>query len=481
MSRRGLALLLALGLLGCVLGGSPARAAARRVSVAAAPGLTAAAARAKLRFGGATHLSGELSAFPGGNGGVALALEADPYPFGSFRHLASIATKPDGSYSFAVAPQRNTRYRVVVAARPAVRSSIVRVTVEPAFRTRLRYLRLGRARIAIVALHPPGMRWGGRRTLWYLGQPGRSRLRRVTATTSRALAPNRTLMRATIRVRRAGRFAFAACFNARSRRALGGPGEHRRCRGRRFAGGPDAPYQGHGRAPFGYPIRHAIARARRYLADRRGVKSFAVVTNEDRLYGTDVDRRFVSASVVKAMLLVAYLRTVDDQHRSLTASDRAILGPMIRRSDNSAATTIWRRVGDGRLRSLARAAGMRNFSISGIWANAMITAADQATYFFGMDKLIPSQFRAYARYLLAHIVGYESWGIPAVARKRGWKVYFKGGWRPTARGQLVHQVARLRRGHNRIAIAVMTDGDPSMGYGIGTIEGVTRRLLSGHA
>ena len=111
----------------------------------------------------------------------------------------------------------------------------------------------------------------------------------------------------------------------------------------------------------------------------------------------------------------------------------------------------------------------------------MITAADQATYFFGMDKLIPSQFRAYARYLVAHIVGYESWGIPAVARKRGWKVYFKGGWRPTARGQLVHQVARLRRGHNRIAIAVMTDGDPSMGYGIGTIEGVTRRLLSGHA
>src|SRR5947207_11658588 len=115
MSRRGLALLLALGLLGCVLGGSPARAAARRVSAAAAPGLTAAAARAKLRFGGATHLSGELSAFPSGNGGVPLDLEADPYPFGSFRHLASTATKRDGSYSFAVAPQRNTRYRVVVA------------------------------------------------------------------------------------------------------------------------------------------------------------------------------------------------------------------------------------------------------------------------------------------------------------------------------------------------------------------------------
>jgi len=389
---------------------------------------------------------------------------------------ATATTHPDGSYAFGVTPDRNTRYRVVAAGPPAVRSAPVRVTVAPAFRTRLRYLRLGRVRIAIVALHPAGMRWGGRRTLWYLGQPGRSRLRRVTATTSREVAPRRTLLRATLRVPRAGRFAFAACFNARSRRALGGPADHRRCHRRRFASGP---YQGRGRAPFGYPAHRAIKRAARYLGGRSGVKSFAIVTNEDRLYGTNVDTQFVSASVVKAMLLVAYLRLLDAQHHSLSASDRAILGPMIQRSDNSAATAIWQRVGDGRLRDLARAAGMRNFSISGIWANAMITAADQATYFFEMDKLIPPQFRGYARFLLSHIVGYESWGIPAVARGRGWKVYFKGGWRPTSRGQLVHQVARLRRGHNRIAIAVMTDGDPSMGYGIATIEGVTRRLLAG--
>jgi len=40
----------------------------------------------------------------------------------------------------------------------------------------------------------------------------------------------------------------------------------------------------------------------------------------------------------------------------------------------------------------------------------------------------------------------------------------------------VHQVARLENGDRKWSMAVLTDGDPSMGYGIGTIEGVTAHL-----
>jgi hypothetical protein len=177
------------------------------------------------------------------------------------------------------------------------------------------------------------------------------------------------------------------------------------------------------------------------------------------------------------MLLVAYLRRLADRHHRLDARSRSLLRPMIHVSDNAAATAVWRRVGDPRLRRLARRAGMRDFSIHGLWTNAMITASDQAGFFFNMNRLLPARFRSFANHLLSHIAAYESWGIPAVARKRGWKVFFKGGWRPTGRGQLVHQVARLERGSERIAIAVMTDGDPSMGYGISTVQGVTARLL----
>jgi hypothetical protein len=59
-------------------------------------------------------------------------------------------------------------------------------------------------------------------------------------------------------------------------------------------------------------------------------------------------------------------------------------------------------------------------------------------------------------------------------------VYFKGGWRGTALGRLVHQVARLDRPDHSFAMAVMTDGDPSMEYGIATIEGLTNALMNAH-
>jgi hypothetical protein len=120
---------------------------------------------------------------------------------------------------------------------------------------------------------------------------------------------------------------------------------------------------------------------------------------------------------------------------------------------------------------------MTDFSNSGDWAQAQLSAADQTRFFFEMDSLIPSEFVGYARFLLSTIAGYESWGIPSVARPLGYRVFFKAGWRPTALGQLVHQIARLE-GHGRVfSLAIMTDGDPSMDYGIQTLDDVARALL----
>jgi len=185
----------------------------------------------------------------------------------------------------------------------------------------------------------------------------------------------------------------------------------------------------------------------------------------------------VSASVVKAMLLAAEIRRREPGGPALEPATERLLGAMITSSDNDAADSIYRRVGDAGLFEVARSAGMRRFSVAGYWANAQITAADMARCFSRLPRLLAGPHRRWALGLLDSVVRGQRWGVPRAAGKT-WAVFFKGGWRETERGELVHQVALLRRGRRKLVIAVLTDGQPSRLYGIHTVRGVADRLLA---
>ncbi|HUF75878.1 MAG TPA: hypothetical protein VMM35_06350, partial [Longimicrobiales bacterium] len=129
------------------------------------------------------------------------------------------------------------------------------------------------------------------------------------------------------------------------------------------------------------PTSAQVMNARAFAESRSGVVSFAVMDTSDNLHCYRCRTRYASASVVKAMLLVAYLTSLAEENRAPTASHHAQLEAMIRVSDNRAATEIYSHVGDAGLRRLARQAGMRDFGVSGEWATARITAADQARFF----------------------------------------------------------------------------------------------------
>ena len=101
-----------------------------------------------------------------------------------------------------------------------------------------------------------------------------------------------------------------------------------------------------------------------YQDRRRGDVSFAVRT-AGAFYGYRPDHQEWSASVLKAMLMVAYLDRPSVANRALDADDTSLLYPMITRSDNDAAEDIFRSVGAEAVRAVARAAGMRDFAISG--------------------------------------------------------------------------------------------------------------------
>jgi len=224
-----------------------------------------------------------------------------------------------------------------------------------------------------------------------------------------------------------------------------------------------------------YPARGRIRAARRYLSHRGGTNSWSLIDSWGRTHGFEPHRVYVSASLVKAMLLTAYLRGIGN--RMPDGSERALLGPMITISSNDAADSVYYRVGDAALYGVARLAHMTRFQVAGYWGNAHFSAQDQARFFNRIDRLIPARSRGYARDLLSSIAPYQRWGFARYAAAAGFSSFFKGGWRETAAGRLVHEAALFERGGSRVSMAVLTDGNPSHEYGTETLRGVARRIF----
>jgi hypothetical protein len=223
--------------------------------------------------------------------------------------------------------------------------------------------------------------------------------------------------------------------------------------------------------------RPDVAAARQYL-DHRGARVSFAVRTERGLWGHHRLRVVPAASVLKGMLMVAYLNRREVRDRRLRQRDLRLLRPMIRRSDNVTASLIRNMVGNHGLRRLARRVGMRRFTpVAHPWGSSLVNAADQTRFFLHLDRYVARRHRPRALRLLSSIVPAQRWGVARVA-PRGWDLYFKGGW-GSGTGAVDHQVALLRRGRVRVAIAVMTTRNGSHAYGKATLRGVFRRLLRG--
>lgn len=224
------------------------------------------------------------------------------------------------------------------------------------------------------------------------------------------------------------------------------------------------------------PSRVGLEAANRFAENRAGTVAFSVIGSDGKEHQRKGDQSFVSASVVKAPLLVAELNRLERQDLPLDSTTRSLLTQMITVSDNAAADAIYGRVGDAGLRSVARQAGMKDFAVEGYWANAQITADDMAQFAHRLDDLVKGPYKDFANEVLSGIASYQRWGIPRAVGER-WRVRLKGGWRTTELGALAHQFAQLDRDRASVSLAVLTDGQISHEYATETIHGVAARLL----
>jgi beta-lactamase class A len=187
---------------------------------------------------------------------------------------------------------------------------------------------------------------------------------------------------------------------------------------------------------------------------------------------------FHSASVVKATILAALLRWHQETGRPLTANEKYLATLMITQSDNDAATALWNEVGQTRLQHFLDLANMSQTVLNpGAWGLTEITAHDELTLLRTLtypNPVLSNYSRGYELGLMAQVIASQRWGTPAGA-PAGLTVHVKNGWLPeTVGGWKVHSIGSFN-GHGRdYMMAVLTENNPTMAYGVDTIEAVAK-------
>jgi beta-lactamase class A len=190
---------------------------------------------------------------------------------------------------------------------------------------------------------------------------------------------------------------------------------------------------------------------------------------------------FDSASVVKVTILGALLRKALDQHRYLTDTEVAQASAMITRSDNDAASALWDALGRSSLQHFLHLAGMKQTVLGpgGYWGLTQITAHDEMLLLrllLTKNPVLDLASRRYALSLMAQVTPSQRWGVPAGAPTR-LTVHVKNGWLPLQNhGWRVHSIGCFTGRRGDYSIVVLTENNPTMAYGIRTIETIARAI-----
>jgi hypothetical protein len=244
-------------------------------------------------------------------------------------------------------------------------------------------------------------------------------------------------------------------------------------------GSPAPPrYVAAGIRPATRPSQHRRLAA--YADSRRGSVAVSVYdVAAHRLTVVHPRDRMVTASIVKVDILQTLLY---QRHGRLREDERELATRMIEQSDNDAASALWDDVGG--------AAGVRRYDAKlglgqthphsdGEWGLTTTSAHDQVALvrnLFGPSKLLAKSWQRYARGLMRHVTSDQHWGISS-GPSAGAIVGLKNGWLPVASDRYrweVNSIGWVRGTDRRYEIAVLTAHQPSEGYGIHTIEHLSR-------
>ncbi|MFI5891595.1 serine hydrolase [Actinoplanes sp. NPDC051513] len=190
--------------------------------------------------------------------------------------------------------------------------------------------------------------------------------------------------------------------------------------------------------------------------------------------------KYDTASIVKAQILACMLLKDQDAGRQPTSSEMALAKPMIRLSDNNAATSLFQRVG-GRtgVTKCNKRLGLTQTVVNGSWGLTRTTADDQIKL---LSELVDTKgpldadSRKTAYTLMSTVSSAQDWGIPSIA-KAGETAIVKNGWDTrSADGGLwaVNTIGRVTADDVDVSVAVLSHDNTSMEGGITLVQKVAK-------
>jgi beta-lactamase class A len=186
---------------------------------------------------------------------------------------------------------------------------------------------------------------------------------------------------------------------------------------------------------------------------------------------------FDAASVIKVTIISALLRKIGGTSH-LTRGQRALAWSMITESSNAAADRLWDEVGLRGMQRFLDRARMTHTDLDDAWGLSRLTAQDELTLLRVLTTkgtVLSTASRRYVLWLMSKVIPSQRWGVPDGA-PRSVTVHVKNGWLPfpTASDWRINSIGAFTGTRVNYLIAILTSANPSMAYGVDTVQDAAR-------
>ncbi len=225
------------------------------------------------------------------------------------------------------------------------------------------------------------------------------------------------------------------------------------------------------------PKAQMISSIAAYVASRADDVTVAVqdlTTNQIYQFRPGVQEN--TASTLKVDILATLLGQAQAAGRGLTPEEQSLAVPMIEESLDSAADTLWTRLGPGAVGAFERSAGMTATvpATDGVWGSTQTTALDRLAMLRAVvepNALLTDGSRAYILDLMEHVTPSQDWGATGGVPP-GVTVALKNGFAPSI-GWQINTEGWVNGDGRDYLIGVLTNANASEQYGIDTVDGVS--------